>query len=115
MFLGTTLQAAKGPTYVAFGTNRYASGQTSIGALLLLERTIMDVREQHINRAYNLRGECCRNGCRRVATSRIHFFSYRTDGNERNATYACADHAEWWTVGVDLITLGTLTRLKGMT
>ncbi len=74
----------------------------------------MDSREQHINHAYHLRRECCRNGCRRVATSRVDFFGYRFD-NERDTTYACTDHARWWATGLHGMPLGTLTLLKGMT
>jgi hypothetical protein len=65
----------------------------------------MDPREQHINRPYHLRGECCRTSCRRVATRRIHFFSY-PDRNNRNTTYACAEHAKWWVTGFHDLPLG---------
>ncbi len=66
----------------------------------------MDSREQHINFVYHIRGECCRNGCRRVATRRVDFFGYRFD-KERDRTYACTDHAKWWTTGINGMTLGT--------
>ncbi len=76
----------------------------------------MDSREQHINHAYHLRRECCRNGCRRVATNRIDFFGYRFDkergfDKERDSTYACPDHAKWWTTGINGMMLGTRVRI----
>lgn len=66
--------------------------------------------EHHINRPYHLRGECCRTSCRRVATFRIHFYSYRNDfekHNSRNGTYACSEHGDWWTKGISGMSLGT--------
>ncbi len=65
----------------------------------------MRPQEQHINHAYHNRAECCRKGCRRKATERIHFYSYKA-ANDRNMTYACADHGRWWITGLHGLPLG---------
>ncbi len=61
--------------------------------------------EQHINHDYRLRGECCRNGCEKPAVSRIRFFGYRS-AQDKDTTYACAEHGRWWVTGLYGMLLG---------